>query len=243
MSDKKTNEILEEQKRARQEFLNLKKMQQGEMYAGPKPSETATALKNPKDKFKNFWYYSKGFIIAGIVLAVAIAVMVVQCAKRPNYDLKLVYFTYNSVLDDQIAPISDYLEKYCDDINGDGETNIQVINCSISTKTNSTQIGNAVYQKLQTIIMVEESAMLFITDEDSIKYFDNFEDGVGAIFHENSAELGDDFYNHTKHKDFGTLPKGLTLHCRNISEETLKEKEETASYFNSAQNIINGVKN
>ena len=34
MSEKDTNEILEEQRRARQEFLELKKMQSGEM-AGP----------------------------------------------------------------------------------------------------------------------------------------------------------------------------------------------------------------
>ena len=41
MSEKDTNEILEEQRRARQEFSELKKMQNGEMAAPPKPSEVA----------------------------------------------------------------------------------------------------------------------------------------------------------------------------------------------------------
>ena len=45
MAEKKTNEILEEQRRARQEFLDLKKMQQGEMEAPPKPSEVAMPKK------------------------------------------------------------------------------------------------------------------------------------------------------------------------------------------------------
>ena len=37
------NEILEEQRRAREEFLELKKMQSGEMKAPPKPSEVDRA--------------------------------------------------------------------------------------------------------------------------------------------------------------------------------------------------------
>ena len=50
MADKKSNDILEEQRRAREEFLKLKKMQQGELEAGPKPSEVAVAPKTAKEK-------------------------------------------------------------------------------------------------------------------------------------------------------------------------------------------------
>lgn len=241
MADKKTNEILEEQRRARQEFLNLKKMQQGEMYAGPKPSETATVLNTPKDKFRNFWDYSKWFVISAVAITVLIAVLVAQCVNRPSYDLKLVYFTYNGVLDEQVNPISDYLEAYGEDIDGDGEVNIQIINCSIS-ENGAIAMRNTTFQKLQSIIVAEESAMLFITDKDSIKYFDNLDGGAAAMFNENSVELGEDFYTATKHETFGTLPTGLTLSCRNISESILKDKEQTAKYYNAAQSIINGIK-
>ena len=48
MADNK-NEILEEQRRAREEFLELKKMQSGEMKAPPKPSEVAIVPKTPKE--------------------------------------------------------------------------------------------------------------------------------------------------------------------------------------------------
>lgn len=242
MADKKTNEILEEQRRARQEFLNLKKMQQGEMYAGPKPSETATVLKTPKDKFRHFWEYSKWYVLSGIALTVLIAVLVVQCASKPVYDLKLVYFTYDAVLDEQTAPIAKYLEQYCDDINGDGETNIQVINCSLSNKNTAVTIRQTTLQKLQSIIVAEESALLYITDKESIKYFDNLTGGAESMFDENSIELGEDFYTATKNETFGSLPDGLTLSCRRVSGTTIEEKKDIAKYYDAAQNIINKIK-
>ncbi len=242
MAEKKTNEILEEQRKARQEFLNLKKMQQGEMYAGPKPSETATVLKTPKDKFMNFWHYSKWFVISGVALAVLIAVMVVQCVQRPVYDLKVVYFTYDAVLDEQVTPIADYLKEHCEDINGDGETNIQVINCSFSQKAGAVTMRNTTYQKLQSIIVAERNAMLFITDKDSIKYFDNLNGGSNAMFDENTFSFDKDFYEKTKNETFGTLPEGLTLSCRKISDTVLEENDESAIYYKASQNLINSIK-
>lgn len=242
MADKKTNDILEEQRRARQEFLNLKKMQQGEMDAGPKPSEVATVLKTPKEKFKNFWDYSKWFVISGIAIAVVISVLVAQCVNRPSYDLKLVYFTYNAMMDEQIKPIEEYLSKYGKDIDGDGEFNIQVINCSLSNKGNANiMMRNTMYQKLQSIIVAEKNALLFIMDEESVKYFDNLEGGMNAMFDQNSVSFGEDFYTETKHESFGTLPEGLTLYCRKVSE-IIKDEDGIAEYFNVSQDIINGVK-
>ena len=60
MSEKDTNEILEEQRRARQEFLELKKMQSGEMAAPP-----ARLLLFPKRPRKNG--ITSGFSINGML--------------------------------------------------------------------------------------------------------------------------------------------------------------------------------
>ena len=56
MSDKNKNEIIEEQRRAREEFLRLKRMQSGEIKADPKPSEVALLPKTPKEKIANCLY-------------------------------------------------------------------------------------------------------------------------------------------------------------------------------------------
>ena len=61
MADNKKNDIIEEQRRARAEFLRLKKMQSGEIDAGPKPSEVAIVPKTPKEKWDNFWFQYKCF--------------------------------------------------------------------------------------------------------------------------------------------------------------------------------------
>ena len=126
MAEKKTNEILEEQRRARQEFLDLKKMQQGEMKAPPKPSEVAIVPKTPKEKWDNFWFQYKWYVIAITAITVVVAVMVAQCATRTAYDYEVVLFSYTSVLDEQADKIADYIEKYAEDMNGDGVQEIIV---------------------------------------------------------------------------------------------------------------------
>lgn len=241
MADKKTNEIIEEQRRARQEFLNLKKMQQGEMYAGPKPSETATVLATPKDKFKNFWDYSKWYVISGIALAALIAFLVVQCATKPAYDLKVVFFTYDAVLDEQLSPAAEFLSKYAEDINGDGQANVQIINCSISDKNTNVTMRNTALQKIQSIIVAEPSALLFILDEKSVKYFDNLDSGINSMFDENPVLLGEDFYESTKHENFGTLPKDLTLYCRKVSGTMIEKNKEISKYYDASRNIITAI--
>ena len=242
MAEKKTNEILEEQRRARQEFLNLKKMQQGQMYAGPKPSETATIPKTPKEKFKHFWEYSKWYVIFGTLLAALIAFLVVQCATKTEYDLKVVYFTYDTVLDEQIKPIEKYLSKYSKDLNGDGEVNIQLINCSVSDKNMSIASRNTSLQKMQSIIVAEKNALLFILDDRSVKYFDNLDGGLYAMFEKDTVLLDEEFYKETKHKDFGTLPDNLTLYCRKVSGTTIEKEKDVAEFYKESKNIINKLK-
>ena len=241
MAEKKTNEILEAQRKARQDFLDLKKMQSGEMYAGPKPSETATVLKTPKEKFANFWHYSKWYVIFTIGITILIAVMVAQCVSKPNYDIKVVYFTYKQAIDEQTALIADYLDDYVEDVSGNGKVEIQVINCSVSNDNASVMNRNATYQKMQSVIVAEESAMLFITDDESEKYFDAMTDENGSFFDQNSVKFGEDFYKATTHEVFGPLPEGLTLHTRRVSGTILESSDGSAKYFEAAKKAIENI--
>ena len=149
MAEKNQNEILKEQKRAREEFLKLKKMQSGEIKAEPKPSEVAILPKTRKEKLSNFWFHYKFHLIASVFTAIVLAVLITQCATRPQYDSEIVYFTYTPVLDEQLNKVSDYFEQYATDLNGDGEVKVQVINCSVSGMNQNTQYRNVQLQKLQ----------------------------------------------------------------------------------------------
>ena len=57
MSQKKESDTLRQQRFAREEFLKLKKMQQGELKAEPKPSEIYNTPLTFSEKVKNFWYH------------------------------------------------------------------------------------------------------------------------------------------------------------------------------------------
>lgn len=240
MSEKKTNEILEEQRKARQEFLELKKMQHGEMKAPPKPSEVAIVPKTPKEKWDNFWFQYKWYVIAITAVTVILAVLITQCATRTKYDLEVVYFTYTSVLDEQTNKIADYLTAYAEDINGDGEINVQVVNVSFSDKSGDSQYKYTMLTKLQAMIAGDENAILYITDSESYKYLDGLTEN--GLFDGEPIKLGDKFYSATESEQLGKLPEGLQISCRRISDTVLEGKKGAAEAYENALKLIEKLK-
>lgn len=236
MSDK--NDILEEQRRAREEFLKLKKMQQGELDAGPKPSEVAYVPKTPKEKLANFWFQYKWHTIGIIASIVVLAVLITQCVNRPVYDLEVVYFTYTPILDDQVDKVSEYFEKIAKDVDGNGEVNVQTVNCSVSKSSSDLQYRNTMLTKLQSLIAADEKALLFITDEDSIEYFDNIASESGGLFEGEPFVFGEEFYKETTSENFGSLPEGLQISCRRVNDTVLEKKGDIAKYYQEANRIL-----
>ncbi len=235
MADKK-NEILEEQRRAREEFLELKKMQHGEMEAPPKPSEVAIVPKTPKEKWDNFWFQYKWYVVVVTAVTVVLAVLIAQCVSRPKYDFEAVYFTYTPVLDEQTEKIAEYLGKYAEDVNKDGEVKVQVINCSFSDKGN-VQYKNTMLTKLQTLIAGDEKALIYITDKDSYKYLEGISDNT-SIFDGKPLALGEGFYKATATENFGNLPDGLQISCRCVSDTVIENKKDINSIYKAATSLI-----
>ena len=241
MAKQKKNEILEEQKRAREEFLKLKKIQSGELEAGPKYSEVAIVPKTRKEKIANFWFHHKITVIAVTFITIVLSVLISQCAGRTNYDFEVVYFTYNPVLDGQLNKVGDYFEKYASDMNDDGEVNVQIINCSFSDDQQNQQYRSVQLQKLQSLMVADEKAMLFITDAESITYFDKLS-SMGGFFEDEPFLLTKKFYDATKTEEFGPLPEGLQLSCRTCEGTTLEKNEAAVKSFTEAQKILKKIK-
>lgn len=241
MSEKETNEILEEQRRARQEFLELKKMQSGEMEAPPKPSEVAIVPKTPKEKWDNFWFQYKWYVVAIMAVTVVLAVLITQCATRTKYDMEVVYFTYTAALDEQTNAMAKYIAGYAEDVNGDGEINIQVVNCSFNGKSGDTQYRYTMMTKLQAMIAGDQNAMLFITDEDSYKYLADLSNGDG-LFDGEPFMLGEEFYKATETDSYGKLPEGLRIACRRVSDTVLESKKGSADAYTNAEKTLEAIK-
>ncbi len=240
MSGKKTNEILEEQRRAREEFLKLKKMQHGEMKAPPKPSEVAILPKTPKEKIANFWFQYKWYVTALTALAVVVAVLVAQCASRVSYDLQIVYFTYQAAIDEQTGEVAAYFEDLAEDINGDGEVHVQVVNCSFEKESGNSQYGYTMMTKLQAMLAGDESAMLFITDAGSYAYLNQFSEG--GLFEGEPVALDKEFYAATKSETLGELPEGLQISCRRVTGTVIEKKKNVQAIYQEAQRLLKQLK-
>lgn len=240
MSEK--NEILEEQRRAREEFLKLKRMQNGEMDAPPKPSEVSITPKTFSEKLSNFWFHYKWHTIAIIASLIVISIAVSQCVSRINYDFEIVYFTNTYTLDDNTEKIADYIEEYATDVNGDGEVNVQVINCSISSNSKDYQLRNTNLTKLQSIIAGNEKVILYITDKDSIHFFDNIGENIGGLFEGEPLEFGSHFYDSIEIVGVEPLPEELQISLRKVSKTVFDESEEAQKAFKEAEKLLAKLK-
>ncbi len=235
MSDKKVSETLSQQRKSRQDFLDLKKMQKGDMAPEPKPSEVAVAPKTFQEKLQNYWFHFKWHTIGIVFTCLTLIILITQCSGRTNWDMQVIYFTYTPAIDSQTNMIGDYLESISQDINGDGEVNISVVNCSMPDGNHNSQYNRTILMKLQAMITAEPTAMLYITDSESVKFFKN--EALSGIFDTEQVPFKEDFYEKTT-TELGRLPDGLQIACRRISKTTLEKNENAVKVRKEAINIL-----
>lgn len=241
MSQKKESDTLRQRKFAQQEFLRLKKMQQGELDAGPKPSEMAVPL-SFGEKLKNIWYHDKLAIIVVTALIVAIALLITQCATKTKYDATIIVFTHTITGDENCDKMGEYLRPYCEDINNDGKINIKVVNCSINSLVND-QYNYTNRSKMQSLLATDASALLFITDDDSYKYLMGLSENI-SFFEGEPIEFADDFYDFCVDENgFYETPENLQISCRTVKGAAIENDKNVESYYSQAQSILNGLKN
>lgn len=234
------NDILKEQRKARQDFLNLKKMQHGEMSPGPKPSEIAIKPQTFEEKRKNFWFHYKWHIIGISFIVIAITVMLVQCMKREKSDLQIVYFSYEVCLETQIEKVEKYIEKYATDIDGDGKVNVKIVNCSFA-QDGEIQFRNDTLTKVQTQIIGNKHALLYIMDKQAFEYLNGVvEEGV---FEGEEIIFEESFFEKTETEEYGRLPKGLGMYLRRINGTIFEDDNQAKLIHKESKNIIEKIKN
>ncbi len=235
MNKKHESDTIKQQRKAREEFLKLKKIQSGELPPDSYPNDTPIVPKTLGEKAENIRYHYGKIIIVGIFIFIALVIMVVQCCQRTNYDLQIIYFSYTPVMDSVTNDMASYFEKICDDVNNDGEKHIAVLNCSVNKNSNN----NTALTKMQAVIASESNALLFITDDDSIKYFDKLRTDDFTFF-KDSVALGNDFYSSS---EFSTaLPENLKLNIRNVTGTQLEKDKNLKKFYKASEKIFNSQK-
>ena len=234
------NEILEEQRKARKQYLELKKMQEGKTDAPPKPSEEAHPL-TTSEKIKNFWDYHKGHI-TGIILALAIIIFSIrECANRVKPDINVLLFSYTGMTAEQVELLTDYMETVCDDNNGDGQVKVGVIDCSYNNKSEDKQYEYTVLNKLQATLAADDEALLFVTDKESYQYFLK-DDSMKGLFTSDPIPFSKEFCERVSTDEQKFIGEYLQISCRTYYGTYLEGKKDVEARYNSAQKIVEDIK-
>ena len=69
-----------------------------------------------------FWEYYKWYVIAPLVIAIAIGSTIYTKLTEPKYDITLTYAANNFISDESDEVLSAELSKLCEDVDGNGES-------------------------------------------------------------------------------------------------------------------------
>ena len=238
--DNKENDTLRQRRKARESFLELKRMQNSnEIEKEHKPYENEIKPQGFFGKLANFWEYYKAAVIGVLICAVVITVCCVQCASREEDDLRIVLFSNNMITDNQTLMLEDYFEAICEDYSGDGKVNVTIINCTFQTGSSTADYQNVKMQRLQSLIAVDTKATLFITTSETYAFVDGLtEDGFLSEY----TALKEDVYDYVK-EDMGVPPPSdLVISLRKIEGTLFESKEEAILYNRRAVEFIEGYK-
>lgn len=233
----KKSETLTQHNKAQRDLIELKKMQAGELEVGPKPSEQAIVPKTFKEKKDNFFYHYKYVVIVGVFLAVVASILIYDIIKRPNYDSKVIVFSYDTAYSSYNEKIADYFEQFYSDVNGNGKVEIAAIDCSINPDEASELQDNKLTQ-LHAMMAVDNDAIIYLLDEESIKHFDNLDkplfDKDGMVL------LGDDFYDFIKIEGMKAPEKKVYAAVRAVDGTAIEGQNKNA--YDEAVKVLQKIK-
>lgn len=108
-----------------------------------KPTPKAEPPRTPKEKWSNIWYHYKWLIIGGAFGIIALAVLIGQTLSVNRPDYTVIVMTKAAYPDMVMDPFSQFLEKYGQDIDGDGEVEVQTINCFMGDQSSQSYYTNS----------------------------------------------------------------------------------------------------
>lgn len=213
--------------------------------------EVSAPIKLSKSEWiKNFWWHHK-FIIMGIILAAAVVFYITyDTVSRVKPDIKII-MTVNNGLVNRTEEVADYFEKFCPDINGDGEINVQILSVPLPDNTNDyVQIQQ--YQEVYLANMQTGEVIFILTDDktDTDIYSENDSDNlladVSSDFKDNEFVtnkglslkgdyIEDVFKYHTNY------PQNIYLGMREPVKTLKDSKEDMQENYNKAYEIFKAM--
>lgn len=119
-----------------------------------------------EEKWSNFWFYHKWHIVAIICAAAMIGMFVYEIVTRVQYDYTIGLITEQTLPSGTVEALKLELERVCDDFNGNGKVDIDIMEYNFSISGDNIIDPNmhaANITRLMGDIQTGQS-MLFLTD-------------------------------------------------------------------------------
>ncbi|MBR4555409.1 MAG: hypothetical protein IKO27_07435 [Ruminococcus sp.] len=192
------------EKRLAQERLELMKLKTGVI------TESETIKEEHKEKIElkgkakaaNFWYHNKIWILFGAFLIAVVIFILVDELTRVKADINVLMIANNGLSYRQ-QEMEDFFEKYCDDLNGDGEVKVTVMIMPLNPDSKDYQTQQGYQAKFIAQLQLPDD-ILFITDS-------NTEPDFLGMF---KADLSKDFPGNKYIDQYG-----LSLNMKCLAEE------------------------
>ncbi|WP_367924505.1 hypothetical protein [uncultured Ruthenibacterium sp.] len=213
----------------------------------------------PKQKWENFWFYHKWHLLVGALVLFLVGTLVWEVVTNVEADYTIGVLTSKSLPYNAEITLSEKIAELCDDRNGDGTVEVQVIEYWISDDPVDANTQMAMVTKFIGDIQTGES-MLFLTDDvDKFQkqygifaYNDgtspeDYEtadtEGMGVLWSECPALTALDLGNTEELDGSEGVPlqdvmKDYTLVKRVYTDSVLEGDEELTAYYNSAVSLF-----
>ena len=131
--------------------------------------DEAIVPRTPREKWDNFWYHHKWKLVAGVFIALCAVIFLGQWLTRNDPDYTILVVTEQEYLSTQLEPVGSLLERYGEDIDGDGEVEVRVASCHLGDNVLADQeLLN--YQILQSHL-ISADVMLFVFEPEYYQWF------------------------------------------------------------------------
>ncbi|MGN0399629.1 MAG: hypothetical protein ACI4EO_05840 [Blautia sp.] len=84
-----------------------------------------------RKKMDNFWYYYKFHVLIGAFVLFMIIIFVRDMLEKVDYDYEVAFVTDYMMADEEISAFRQVLEKNAEDLNGDGEIHVAIMNYTL----------------------------------------------------------------------------------------------------------------
>lgn len=154
----------ERDKKIAQDKIELMKLKTGVIDESEEIKEEHTEERKLKgfEKIANIWYHDKIWICFGIFIAAVVIFLIVDTVTREKADITVMLIADNG-LSLHTDELSELMEKYTPDINGDGKVHVAVMNVPLNDRSTDTMYSTnsskffANLQQGQIIMVITDS--------------------------------------------------------------------------------------